>query len=295
MGFREYNPSLNRFLSRDMYDGALKDMALGSDPWNSNRYAFAGGNPITGIELDGHCAMGEDGGCDENAGYTGPVQPQPAATSSPTPVPNNVGQEINESMGLPAEASPQQQAIRTSQLGITPAIAGFKLGAEEFARTGLDEGLELLADLSGIKDAETCIADFEKTACAWTAMSVTPLKIGKLGKLTAVTTGSRLAEASRSAFRASENPGTIFIKDKHLAGFGGRYGKFDSTDIGEVQGWVAEGLRSDGAIFKPNGLEGTFKVEVDMGRAIGTKGQTGIRAIVTDDGRVINAFPFNAR
>jgi len=54
MGFRDYNPGLNRFTTRDMYNGALADMRLGSDPWNTNRYAFAGGNPVTGVELDGH-------------------------------------------------------------------------------------------------------------------------------------------------------------------------------------------------------------------------------------------------
>ncbi|TCC03977.1 DNRLRE domain-containing protein [Kribbella soli] len=61
MGFREYNPGLNRYLSRDYYNGALQDLALGTDPWNTNRYAFAGGNPITGIELDGHYAIDDDG------------------------------------------------------------------------------------------------------------------------------------------------------------------------------------------------------------------------------------------
>ncbi len=61
MGFREYNPGLNRFLTRDMYAGALKDMALGTDPWNSNRYAFGGGNPISRIELDGHYAIDDNG------------------------------------------------------------------------------------------------------------------------------------------------------------------------------------------------------------------------------------------
>jgi RHS repeat-associated protein len=76
MGFREYNPGLNRYLSRDSYNGALKDLALGTDPWNTNRYAFAGGNPITGVELDGHCAMAEEGGCDTSTSYTGPIQPQ---------------------------------------------------------------------------------------------------------------------------------------------------------------------------------------------------------------------------
>ncbi|MEH1057232.1 DNRLRE domain-containing protein [Micromonospora sp. CPCC 206171] len=54
MGFRDYSPGLNRFLTRDSYNGALADMHLGLNPWNGNRYAFAGGNPITGVEIDGH-------------------------------------------------------------------------------------------------------------------------------------------------------------------------------------------------------------------------------------------------
>ncbi|MFI0797085.1 DNRLRE domain-containing protein [Micromonospora rubida] len=54
MGFRNYSPGLNRFLSRDSYNGALSDMNLGLDPWNNNRYAFGGGNPISNVEIDGH-------------------------------------------------------------------------------------------------------------------------------------------------------------------------------------------------------------------------------------------------
>jgi RHS repeat-associated protein len=61
MGFRDYSPGLNRFLTRDMYNGALADLRLGGDPWSTNRYAFAGGNPITGIEYDGHYAVDERG------------------------------------------------------------------------------------------------------------------------------------------------------------------------------------------------------------------------------------------
>ncbi|XCW06533.1 DNRLRE domain-containing protein [Streptomyces sp. HUAS MG47] len=55
MGFRDYNPGLNRFTTRDMYNGALADMRLGSDPYTGNRYAFSGGNPVSNVELDGHC------------------------------------------------------------------------------------------------------------------------------------------------------------------------------------------------------------------------------------------------
>ncbi len=54
MGFRDYSPGLNRFTSRDMYNGALADMGLGTDPMTGNRYAFTGGNPTSFIELDGH-------------------------------------------------------------------------------------------------------------------------------------------------------------------------------------------------------------------------------------------------
>ncbi|WP_253911450.1 DNRLRE domain-containing protein [Streptomyces sp. CNQ-509] len=62
MGFRDYDPALNRFLTRDMYNGALADMQLGADGITGNRYAFAGGNPTTGIELDGHgLACGGEG------------------------------------------------------------------------------------------------------------------------------------------------------------------------------------------------------------------------------------------
>ncbi|MFD5054240.1 golvesin C-terminal-like domain-containing protein [Streptomyces tendae] len=54
MGFRDYDPGLNRFTTRDMYNGALADMGLGSDPYTGNRYAFTGGNPTSFVELDGH-------------------------------------------------------------------------------------------------------------------------------------------------------------------------------------------------------------------------------------------------
>ncbi|MGW4799070.1 golvesin C-terminal-like domain-containing protein, partial [Nonomuraea sp. NPDC004297] len=61
MGFRNYNPGLNRFLNLDTYNGALDNLGLGLDPWTANRYAFTGGNPINIVEIDGHsgCTPGE--------------------------------------------------------------------------------------------------------------------------------------------------------------------------------------------------------------------------------------------
>jgi RHS repeat-associated protein len=54
MGARSYDPNINRFMSRDNYTGAGADQALGTDPWAAGGYGFAGGNPVSNIELDGH-------------------------------------------------------------------------------------------------------------------------------------------------------------------------------------------------------------------------------------------------
>ncbi|WP_127508968.1 DNRLRE domain-containing protein [Actinoplanes solisilvae] len=64
MGFRDYSPGLNRFLTRDSYNGALADLNLGINPWTGNRYAFGGGNPVTAVEIDGHCWEWAQGICD---------------------------------------------------------------------------------------------------------------------------------------------------------------------------------------------------------------------------------------
>jgi RHS repeat-associated protein len=61
MGFRNYDPGLNRFLSRDMYEGALSDMGMTADPYTGNRYSFGGGNPLSNIELDGHSWLSDHG------------------------------------------------------------------------------------------------------------------------------------------------------------------------------------------------------------------------------------------
>jgi len=55
MGARRFSPDTGRFLQMDTFSGALADMALGTDPLTQNRYALAGGNPISFVEVDGHC------------------------------------------------------------------------------------------------------------------------------------------------------------------------------------------------------------------------------------------------
>ncbi|MFD8497859.1 polymorphic toxin-type HINT domain-containing protein [Amycolatopsis sp. NPDC059657] len=54
MGFRDYSPGTNRFLTLDLYNGSLFDLGMSVDPWTSNRYTFGAGNPLSQVELDGH-------------------------------------------------------------------------------------------------------------------------------------------------------------------------------------------------------------------------------------------------
>ncbi|MFL6116521.1 MAG: polymorphic toxin-type HINT domain-containing protein, partial [Catenulispora sp.] len=61
MGFRTYDPGLNAFLTRDLFNGALSDTGLSADPFTNNRYAFGAGNPLSSIELDGHFGWSDIG------------------------------------------------------------------------------------------------------------------------------------------------------------------------------------------------------------------------------------------
>lgn len=54
MHARHYRPDVGRFLTQDHYASASADLLLQSDPLTQNRYAFAGANPVTYTEFDGH-------------------------------------------------------------------------------------------------------------------------------------------------------------------------------------------------------------------------------------------------
>ncbi|WP_433649102.1 DNRLRE domain-containing protein [Micromonospora zamorensis] len=62
MGARRYGPSSGRFLQADAYANAVNDLGLALDPLTQNRYALAGGNPISYVEVDGHMVTADGGG-----------------------------------------------------------------------------------------------------------------------------------------------------------------------------------------------------------------------------------------
>lgn len=61
MQARQYAPDEGRFLTQDIFASIGSDLALQSDPLTQNRYVFAGGNPVSHVEFDGHC-FGKRGG-----------------------------------------------------------------------------------------------------------------------------------------------------------------------------------------------------------------------------------------
>jgi len=87
MGARRFGPDLGRFLSPDLFLGALADAGLSTDPLSQNRYGLAGGNPLSFIEWDGHKVISDGGGNKiPSAAVGGGDSPRPVSPSDLPPV-----------------------------------------------------------------------------------------------------------------------------------------------------------------------------------------------------------------
>ena len=81
MGARRYGPDLGQFLQEDMFQSSLGDLGLSTDPLSQNRYALAGGNPVSNIEIDGHMALADGGGGGTTSGGTSTESSGESSTS----------------------------------------------------------------------------------------------------------------------------------------------------------------------------------------------------------------------
>ena len=144
---RSYLPEIGRFLSQDRFEDAGADLALQSDPLTQNRYAFAGGNPISNIEWDGHCG-GAGGACRPSD----TVKPPPEGTINkqdwleaaypeayPEASPGGFGAEYQQTVGVPYYARPTPQ-------GLAKALAEFACQNQEDCREG-QVSAQLLAEI----------------------------------------------------------------------------------------------------------------------------------------------------
>jgi RHS repeat-associated protein len=207
MGFRDYDPGLNQFLTRDLYNGALSDLDLATDPFTSNRYAFAGGNPTTNIELDGHTVTRDN-----------PVTANPKLNEWLNTVWSPAHPFVGcDCKGLDEEVkaatgglTPEQERARAAYMhDIGPSLRDPRWCYEhsvgnvsacqlvDAAGTVADQAtpyLELVAELTGVADIERCAEKAVLSSCALAAASIVP--IGKGGK--ALEEGVAAARASRA-------------------------------------------------------------------------------------------------
>lgn len=74
MGARRFGPDVSKFLQPDLFMNALADVSLSLDPLTQNRYALAGGNPVSYVEWDGHMVAADNTG-------NGSMNPAPLGVS----------------------------------------------------------------------------------------------------------------------------------------------------------------------------------------------------------------------
>jgi RHS repeat-associated protein len=101
MGARRYGPDTGRFLQQDLFHAALGDLGLALDPLTQNRYALAGGNPVSYVEWDGHAVFADGYGAAARS-------PTPSRrTNDPSTWIGNLtpeqGKELARQFGLPAD------------------------------------------------------------------------------------------------------------------------------------------------------------------------------------------------
>ncbi|MGB8659237.1 MAG: hypothetical protein WCD34_02350, partial [Candidatus Acidiferrum sp.] len=108
----------------------------------------------------------------------------------------------------------------------------------------------------------------------------------------ATTISSTLRDASEAAFKAAQEDFQVPLK--HLPGAGGNWAKF-ASDV-DPKAVVREALTSPNAKFLPNGTDpNSFRVVTDLGKVVGSKGETAVRVVVDFSGKIWTALPVKSR
>lgn len=85
----------------------------------------------------------------------------------------------------------------------------------------------------------------------------------------------------------------LVVKSKHLSDSTSTWAKFNTTSQATSKNWIKEALEkasiSDFEINDDDKL--SFKFDVNLGKKIGTKGETKIRIVIGYDGMIWTAFP----
>ncbi|MBO0822839.1 MAG: hypothetical protein J2P27_03145, partial [Actinobacteria bacterium] len=176
MGFRTYDPGLNQFLSRDMYDGALANTGLTTDPFTGSPYAFGQANPITNIEYDGHMLVAPPSGCTAGQAQCRQIAaatnaalkpPQPSHTSWWSRAIHFAGEVTGVNAAIDCIKHPTWGKClqAAAQVGATVfTVATLGAGAE--AEIGVDLAVEGLSEAGGAVAAEGAAGAVDAGAAA---------------------------------------------------------------------------------------------------------------------------------
>jgi hypothetical protein len=100
---------------------------------------------------------------------------------------------------------------------------------------------------------------------------------------------SKPKEVAHAMSEAVNQASEFVVPQKHLPEAGGRWAKFvEGTNPNDL---VREALNGGTAKITTNTVADSYKVVADLGRTIGTKGETSIRVIIGKDGKIWTAFP----
>ncbi|MFI1714417.1 DNRLRE domain-containing protein [Streptomyces litmocidini] len=287
MGFRDYSPGLNRFTTRDMYNGALADMNLGRDALTGNRYAFAGGNPTSRIELDGH---GWCDWCSDALDTTGDWLSENADTIG------DIGGDL---------------------LGMAGAFGGMMGGGAAMILGGAEciaLGVETLG-LGCVLGGATAVAGFGLMAASATALVSGAGDLGKdLGNLRSTeestSSGSAKdpgAENPEVTWSTEEYDGWQHTMDRHRIGGKEYNAEEKGAFIGKekkIKQWIQEVVTNNKAQKNTDGRDGyVYEGRVNAGpngvgilsdkqsAGLGHKQAYGIRVILNPDGSLRTAHP----
>jgi RHS repeat-associated protein len=327
---RAYRPENGQFLSEDRYEAAGADIGLQTDPLTQNRYAFGGGNPVSRIEFDGHIGWeiahvhetqsgkaarqyrkrsytaiyGNPAGIDYTSPYNYPgSSPRPGESAPPPPPPPERDPILPPVGGTSPSAEETRHLTRAERLETASAASyGAVEGVAEAQRCGfgcsMKDGLEFAFGDDPLEIASNLVPVGRAFNLARRGLGAAGKKLGILDNSAdeaadAASGGfSALEAASDAAFRASRGP--INVSRKHYPGAGGRYSKFGQGV--DIDATIRDALQSPDATFRPNRTGGGdlipgYRVYTDLGHTVGTRGETGVRTIVSPDGQVITAFP----
>jgi hypothetical protein len=224
-----------------------------SDPQSWSLYGFVRNNPLRYVDPEGRACVVDSNGAeqDENSGGQSCADARKASENN-KPSATVVDFESPSTLLLAAA----QGAQRASPVRDPGFIAGFYgasiVGGTAYAAYGAYGGYAGLTALG--------------------------LKYSALGT------------ASGAAFTASQNANKFVVSLKHLPNSAGRWAKFaQSVDPQKV---ISEALSSPNAQMLPNSdNSGSFVVITNLGRIIGSKGETALKVVVDWTGKIWTAYP----